>query len=117
MKIWKTLMILALLCGQAALAEHSFVTLVRAMETSPGDIILPLSASGTVTYRQCAERCDEKYERARLTSDTVFTVAGKTVKYAELKKVHGEIRNDAEKYAFISVDLARLTVTSIDISR
>ena len=117
MKIKILLIITALACCMPALAEFEMVTLVKALETSPANIILPASVSGMVTYRPCAEKCDEKYERARLTADTVFTVGGKTVKYAELKKVFSEIRNVAESYAFISVDVARITVTSIDISR
>jgi hypothetical protein len=52
-----------------------------------------------------------------LTADTNFTVEGKSVKYEELKKVHAEIRSSADSYALISVDVARITVTSIDLAR
>ena len=117
MKIRALIITIALACCPPVLAEFEMVTLVKAMETSPGNIILPASVSGMVTYRPCAEKCDEEYKRARLTADTVFTVEGKTVKFDELKKVHSEIRKTAESYAFISVDVARITVTSIDISR
>ena len=117
MKIKTLLIVIALACCPPVLAEFEMVTLVKAMETSPTNIILPASANGMVTYKPCAEKCDEKHERARLTADTNFTVEGKTVKYEELRKIHSEIRNTAESYAFISVDVARLTVTSIDISR
>ena len=117
MKIKILLIITALACCTPALAEFEMVTLVKALETSPANIILPASVSGMVTYRPCAEKCDEKYERARLTSDTVFTVGGKTVKYEELRKVHAEIRSTADSYALISVDVARITITSIDLAR
>ncbi|MCH7636320.1 MAG: hypothetical protein IIA12_01445, partial [Proteobacteria bacterium] len=104
-------------CCTPALADFEMVTLVKAMETSPANIILPASVNGMVSFRPCAEKCDEKYERARLTADTTFTVEGKTVKYEELRKVHAEIRNAADSYALISVDVARITVTSIDLAR
>ena len=117
MKIKTMLIVIALACCPPVLAEFEMVTLVKALETAPGNIILPASVNGTVTYKPCAEKCDEKYERARLTADTNFTVEGRTVKYEELRKVHSEIGNTAESYAFISIDVARLTVKSIDISR
>ena len=117
MKIRTLLIISALACCPPALAEFEIVTLVNSVETAPANIILPASVSGMVTFKPCAEKCDEKYERARLTSDTVFTVGGKTVKYEELKKVHAEIRSATESYALISVDVARITVTRIDLAR
>ena len=117
MKIKTLLFVIALAGCPLALAEFEMVTLVSAVETAPANIILPASVSGMVTFKPCAEKCDEKYERARLTSDTVFTVEGKTVKYEELKKVHAEIRSATESYALISVDVARITVTRIDLAR
>ncbi len=117
MKIKTLLITIALACCPPVLADFEMVTLVNAVETAPANIILPASANGMVTYRPCAEKCDEKHERARLTADTSFTVEGKTVKYDELRKVHAEIRSSADSYALISVDVARITVTSIDLAR
>jgi len=117
MKIKTLLITVALACCPPVLAEFEMVTLVNAVELAPANIILPASANGMVTYRPCAEKCDEKHERARLTADTSFTVEGKTVKYDAFRKVHAEIRSSADSYALISVDVARITVTSIDLAR
>jgi hypothetical protein len=117
MKIKTLLITVALACCPPVLAEFEMVTLVNAVELAPANIILPASGNGMVTYRPCAEKCDEKHERARLTADTSFTVEGKTVKYEEFRKVHAEIRSSADSYALISVDVARITVTSIDLAR
>jgi hypothetical protein len=117
MKIKTLLIVIALACCPPVLAEFEIVTLVNAVETAPANIILPASVNGMVSFRPCADKCDEKYERARLTSHTNFTVEGKSVKYEELRKVHAEIRSSADSYALISVDVARITVTSIDLAR
>jgi len=117
MKIKTLLITIALACCPLALAEFEAVILVDAIEASAGNVILPASVNGMVTYRPCAEECDEKYERARLTSDTVFTIAGKTVKYEDFKRAHAEFKNVAESGAFISVDVARITVTSIELAK
>ncbi len=117
MKIKTLLITIALACCPPAFAEFEAVILVDAIEASAGNVILPASVNGMVTYRPCAEECDEKYERARLTSDTVFTIAGKTVKYEDFKRAHAEFKNVAESGAFISVDVARITVTSIELAK
>jgi len=117
MKIKTLLIVTALACCPPVLAEFETVVLVNAVEASAGNVILPASANGMVTYRPCAEKCDKEYERARLTSNTSFIVQGKTVKYADFKTAHAEFKNVAESGAFISVDVARITVTSIELVR
>ena len=115
MKIRALIITIALACCPPVLAEFESVILVNAMETAAANVILPASVNGMVTYRSCDKKCDEEYERARLTSDTNFIVEGKAVKYADFRQVHAEIRNSAESGAFISVDVARITVTSIEL--
>jgi len=117
MKIRALIITITLACCPPVLAEFEMVTLVKAVETAPGNLILPASVSGMVTYRPCAEKCDEEYERARLTADTSFTVEGKAVKYEDFKSVHAEIKNRADSYALVRVDVARIIITSIDLAR
>ena len=117
MKIKTLLSTIALACCPPALAEFESVVLVDAVEASAGNVILPASVNGMVTYRPCAGKCDKEYERARLTSHTNFIVEGKAVKYAEFRQVHAEIKNSAESGVFISVDVARITVTSIELAK
>ena len=117
MKIRTSLIIIALACCAPALAEFELVTLVNAVETAPANIILPASLNGMVTYRPCAEACDEEYERARLTADTKFTIDGTAVNYADFKTFFAEVRHAENSYALVSVDIARVIVTSIDLAR
>ena len=117
MKIKTLLIVIALACCPPVLAEFETVVLVNAVEAAAANVILPASVNGMVSYRPCAEKCDEKFERARLTSDTSFIVQGKAVKYEDFKAAHADFKNFAESGAFISVDVARITVTSIELAR
>lgn len=118
MQIRKSLCVIALLaCCAPALAEIELVTLVRAVETSPAHIILPATTNGMMTYRACSGECDEEYERARLTENTSFSVAGKAVKFDDFRQVFAEIKNLKDSYALVSVDTKLGTVTNINLAR
>jgi len=117
MKIRALIITITLACCPPVLAEFETVVLVNAVEAAARNVILPASVHGMVSYRPCAESCDEEYERARLTADTSFIVQGKTVKYEDFKKAHADIKNVAESGAFISVDVARIIVTSIELAK
>jgi hypothetical protein len=117
MQIRKSLILVALACCAPAFAEFELVTLVRAVETSPANIILPASTNGMVTYRACSGECDKEYERARLTENTSFTVAGNAVKFADFQQVFAEIKYLENSYALVSVDTKLGTVTNINLAR
>jgi len=117
MKIRALIITIVLACCPPVLADFETVILVKAMETAAANVILPASVNGMVSYRPCEAKCDEKYERARLTPATNFIVDGKTVKYADFRQAHAAFRNVAESGAFISVDVARITVTSIELAK
>lgn len=115
MKI-RILAILAMLAvGFAAAADMEIVTLVRATELSPSNMILPATTNGMMTYKPCVGECDEDYKRARLTDATRFSVAGKQMKYADFLRQYSVIKNGANSYALISVDTTTKTVTGINI--
>jgi len=105
----------ALAVAPIAAADLEIVTQVRAIELSPSNMILPGTTNGMMTYRPCAGECDKDYKRARLTDATRFSIAGKPVKYADFLKRLALIKNGAESYALISVDLNTKTVTGINI--
>ena len=109
--------LVAMCAGPLAYAEFEIVTLVRATELSPSNMIMPASTSGMMTYRPCADDCDLDYERARLTPTTVFTVEGKAVKFEDFQIVYATIKNAESSYALLSVETETNTVVSIDIAR
>lgn len=116
MKIWKSLAILAICWSGIATAEHRMVTLIDAVETEPSDMILPATTGGMMTYRACSKGCEREFERARLTAETRFSVAGKPVKFEDFQRVFTEIKRKKTSYALVSVDTKTKTVTSIDIA-
>lgn len=114
MTIRKTLIATLLLLCQPAFA------LIDAVETSPGDITLPATINGTVTFKTCSgTECDQDrdHKRARLTADTKFSVNGKAVNFDEFRRDHAAIRRSDESYALVSYDTETNTVTKIEISR
>jgi len=117
MHLRKLLMLVALVCSAPAVAEFELVTLVRAVELSPANIILPATTNGMMTYRACSEECDEPYERARLTDNTSFTISGKAVKFEDFRQVYLEIKNLEDSYALVSVDTKLGTITNINLAR
>jgi len=91
--------------------------LIDAVETSPGDIILPATVNGTMTFKPCVGDCDLEHKRARLTVDTKFTVNGRAVKFDYLRREFATIKLSEKSYALVSYDTETNTVTKIDISR
>jgi len=117
MKI-RTLTVIAVLAAcQPAIAELEIVTQVRAVEMSLPNMILPESTNGMMTYRPCAGECEKKYNRARLTAETAFSVDGLSVRFAVFRTEFAAIRNAKDSYALLSVDTKTRTVTRIDIAR
>jgi len=111
MTVRKILIATILLFCQPAFA------LIDAVETSPGDMILPATINGTMTFKSCTGECDKEHKRARLTADTKFAVAGRAVKFDEFRREFSTIRLSDESYALVSYDTETNTVTKIDISR
>lgn len=116
MKLRKTLCLLTLLVCSTAYAEFELKTLISAVEASPGNIILPATTNGMVTYRGCSDECDKEYERARLTEGTSFTVDGAAMKFSEFLRIHASQKRSEEAYALVTVDLQLGTVTEITLA-
>ena len=117
MKIRVLITTLLLATGQYAVADYEIVTLVRAMELSPSNMILPGSTNGMMTYRPCSDECDLEFERARLTPETTFSIEGKAVKFVDFQQEYAVAKTTEDGYALLSVDTKTKTVTSIDIAR
>ena len=96
-------------------AAAQLVTLVKATELTPSNIIFPQTTNGMMTFKSCAEECDKEYERARLTADTQYTVNGRGVKFEDFKRDLANFRSSRDSYALVSVDTKTKTVVSIQI--
>ncbi len=117
MQLRKTLWLFTLLICAPAYADFELKTLIRAVEASPGNIILPATTNGMITYRGCSDECDMEYERARLTQSTSFTVDGEAMKFADFLVIHASQKRSEEAYALVTVNLELGTVTHITLAR
>ncbi len=117
MKIWNLTIALAatFLAGGIQTATAQLVTLVEATELSPSNIILPQSMTGMMTFKPCAEECDEDYERARLTAATQFIVNGRGVKFDDFRRDFAIIKNAKDSYALLSIDTKTKTVVAFNL--
>ena len=115
MKTLKYILLLVVLAGmQPAFAQIK--TLINAVETAPANIILPASNSGMMTFRPCAEECDEDYERVQVTPETTFSVNGGKVKWEDFRKHFPTIRQSDKGYALVSYDTKNKTLISLEIA-
>ena len=117
MQLRRTFWLFTLLVCAPAYADFELKTLLNAVEASPGNIILPATTNGMITYRGCSEECDKEYERARLTESTRFTVDGETVKFSDFLVIHASQKRSEEAYALVTVNLELGTVTHITLAR
>ena len=108
-------LVAGLLASGTQAQEHTLETLVLATELSPANIIFPQSMNGMMTFRPCAEECDEEYERARITDSTRYTVNGRGVTFEDFRKDFAVIKGNDDSYALVSVDTKTKTVVSIQI--
>lgn len=117
MKIRVLLATFLLASGQFAAADYEIVTLIRAVELAPSNMILPASSNGLMTYKPCDDTCDADYERALLTPETTYSVSGKAVRFEDFQKAFAETKVSDSGYALLSVELKTRTIKSIDIER
>ena len=76
--------ILALALCMSATAD--IVTLIDAVETSAANVNVPTSLNGRLTFKPCAEACDEEFIAVRLTPETQFVVRGQQVNFADFRR-------------------------------
>ena len=110
------LAVAAIAIAASGIATAQIRTLVEAIELSPANMIMPGSLNGMVTFRPCADDCEEAFDRARLTPETQFFVDGSRVKFEDFNRGFAVIRQAKDGYALISVDTKTRTITSIKIA-
>ena len=98
------------LCGSAT---ADIFTVVDAVETSTANVNMPTSTNGQLTFKPCAEACDEELISVRLTPETQFVVRGQHVNFAEFRREFYKLRRNSFDYALVSYDTEKRTVTSV----
>ena len=83
------------------------------METSAANVNVPTSTNGQLTFKPCAEECDEEFISVRLTPETQFVVRGQQVNFADFRQEFYKLRRGRINYALVSYDTEKRTVTSV----
>jgi len=105
-----TLAILSI--SMAATAE--IVTLIDAVETSAANLSVPTSSSGNLSFKPCADNCDQ-IMRARLTPETHYVLNGAAMDFIDFRREFYKLRRGSRDYALVSYDTQRNTVTSVRV--
>ena len=95
-------------------AAAQIVTLINAVETSTGNMFVPTSSNGNLSFRPCADDCEEVI-RVRLTTETSFVMNGVTMKFSDFRREYSKVRRGSDKYALVSYDTEKNTVTSVRV--
>ena len=113
MNFRKIVSILALLICVSAAAD--IVTVVDAVETSAANVNFPTSTNGQLTFKPCAEACDEEFISVRLTPLTRFFVHGQAMNFVDFRREFYKLRRGDDDYALVSYDTEERTVTSVHL--
>ncbi len=105
--------ILALALCVSATAD--IVTVIDAVETSAANMNVPTSTNSQLTFKPCAEACDEDFISVRLTPETQFVVRGQHVNFADFRREFYKLRRGGHDYALVSYDTDKRIVTSVHL--
>ena len=96
-------------------ATADIVTVIDAVETSAANVNVPTSTNGQLTFKPCADACDEEFISVRLTPETQFVVRGQQVNFADFRREFYKLRRGSVDYALVSYDTEKRTVTSVHL--
>lgn len=108
MKIQK-LLALALL-GLSFSAAADFTTLTAGYEVAIGDLRLPRSTGGTLTFRRCPD-CER--ETVRVNSKTRYVLNDRDLELKEFREEIKDIRNNKYEGATVMHHLESNTITAV----
>lgn len=111
MNIRKFLVALTMTLSLSAAAE--FVTVELAYEINLSNFTVPVTSSGSLIFKDCAD-CDSR--RVRMTRNTRFIVNGKSVELKEFRKNVLHVRDRESKTIIVMHHLESDTVTSVSVS-
>lgn len=100
------------LCGSAT---ADIVTVVDVVETSMANVNVPTSTNGRLTFKPCADACDEEFISVRLTPETRFVIHGQQVNFVEFRQEFYRLRRGKDDYALVSYDTEKGIVTSVNV--
>lgn len=100
------------LLGLSLSAAAEFTTITAAYEVSVSDLRLPGSATGTLTFKQCAD-CEA--QTLRVTGSTRYVLNDRDLELAEFKAQLGNVRKRNDETATVLHHLESNTITAIKV--
>ena len=95
-------------------AFAEIITLVNAVETSTTNITVPTASTGNLSFKPCADDCDEII-RVRLTPETIYVLNGVAMEFIDFRREFYKLRRGNEDYVLVSYDTKKSTVTSVRV--
>ncbi|MBT8130804.1 MAG: hypothetical protein KJO35_00930 [Gammaproteobacteria bacterium] len=114
MKIRICAALVSLCLSLPALAD--LTTKIRAVELSTSNLQVPTTPSGRLMFKPCSGICKAKYESARLTAETRFTVNNADTDFLGFRQAFFNLSRDTDHYALVSYDPKANTITSVLIA-
>lgn len=96
-------------------AGAEIITEVDAVETTAGNLRVPVSNNGRLSFKACDGACDADFVMARLTPATTFMVRGARVDFAGFRKEFYNLRAGQDVYALVTHHIEKNTITSVQI--
>lgn len=93
-------------------AAADFVLVAPAYEIRLSNFVVPVTKSGTVTFRRCNE-CEPQV--VRMTRDTVFKVNGKPVKLKEFRQIVFQVKDRSRETIVVKHHLQSDTIVSVSV--
>ena len=94
-------------------AAADFTTITAAYEVAIGDLRLPGTEGGTLTFKQCS---DCELQTLRVTGKTRYVLNERDLELAEFKKQLGSVRNRRDEAATVMHHLESNTITAVMVS-
>lgn len=111
MGIRKILMGILLAASLPAAAD--FTVVAPAYELVLSNLVVPVTTTGTLSFRECNE-CEPKV--VRLTRNTQFKVNGQSVELQEFRKIVFEVKDRSNKTVIVKHDLPSDTIVYVSVS-
>ena len=106
-------LLVALLITFSLSAAADFITVEEGYEVALSDMTVPVTSTGSLVFREC-EDCDAK--SIRMTRNTRFIVAGRTVDLKEFRKQVFQVSDRTRVPVTIMHHLESDTIVSVSVN-
>lgn len=115
MKIRISILLLAMSLSLPAIASE-LTTMVRSVEASTANLIVPTSENARLNFKPCSEKCSEDYVSVRLTPATSYQVNGAATDFLGFRQAYFNLARDKDHYALVRYDVKSTAAVSVHIT-